>query len=399
MTSLLSARPAWVEINLDHLASNLAAIKKAIGSTTAIMVVVKADGYGHGAVAIATAALKAGASSLAVAFVEEAVELRRAGIEAPVLILGYTDPAQFPTLIQYRLIPTIFNVQTASQFSKRAVEEGLKLPIHLKVDTGMGRIGFLPEEFFDAAYRIKLMPGLKIEGLFTHFASADEEDQTYTKEQLLLFNRIIDHCTEKGLSFPLIHAANSAASIAYPGSRYNLIRYGIALYGCYPADSVIKYQLPLRPILAFKSRVVMVKEVPPGTAISYGCSYRTTKDTIIATVPVGYADGYSRLLSNRSSILIRGQRAKVVGRVCMDHLMADASLIPGVRPGDEVVLYGCQGGEEIKVEEVAGLIGTVNYELLCIINKRVPRFYFKDGKLIAIQDLIEKHDLQKFDQC
>lgn len=395
MSSLLSARPTWIEINLDHLTSNLQEIKAAIGPATQIMAVVKADGYGHGAVAIAEAALKAGASSLAVAFVEEAVGLRRAGIDAPVLVLGYTDPIHFHSLIEYRLTPTVFSLQTALELSKRAAAEKLIMPVQLKVDTGMGRIGFLPKEFVDAAYRISRMPGLKIEGVFTHFSSSDEEDQTYTREQKLLFDRMIDHCNDKGIAFPLIHAANSAAAMAYPDSRYNLIRFGISLYGCYPAEGIFKYRFKLRPILTFKSRVVMVKEVPPGTAISYGCTYRTNKDSIIATVPVGYADGYSRLLSNKGLVLIRGRRAMVVGRVCMDHLMVDATHIPGVRRGDEVVLYGRQGDEEIMIEEMAGLIDTVNYELLCIINKRVPRFYFKGGKLSAIQDLIESHDLQK----
>jgi alanine racemase len=389
MRSILSARPAWVEINLDHIEHNIRELRRLIGPITQIMAVVKADGYGHGAAAVSEAALKGGAGSLAVAFVEEAVELRRAGITAPILILGYTDPAQFSTLVRYKLTPTVFSFDTASRFSALAVENNVHLPLHLKVDTGMGRIGLLPEEVVGVVSRIIKLPGLSIEGIFTHLAAAEEFDQSYTGGQLRLFDRVIDRCLEKGIVFPLIHAANSAAAILTPSARYNLIRLGIALYGCYPSPGLDNGRLNLLPALTFKSRVVMVKEVPPGTSISYGCTYRTDQDTLIATIPVGYADGYSRLLSNRGHVLIRGVRAPVVGRICMDHLMADVSAIPGADRGDEVVIYGKQGAEDLKVEEAAGQIGTINYELLCAIDKRVPRFYFQDGKLASVHDFMQ----------
>ena len=393
MKSVLSARPVWAEINLDSITHNIREIKRIIGPATQIMAVVKADGYGHGAVRAAETALNAGASSLAVAFVEEAVELRQSGIEAPVLIFGYTDPARFSDLVEYKLTPTVFDFSTASALSGQAVERGIKLAIQLKVDTGMGRIGLLPDEAVEVIYRITRLPGLEIEGLYTHFASADDQDQSYTKEQLILFNRVIEYCQERGIRFPLIHAANSAASIAYPQTRLNLVRTGIAIYGHYPFSDLRRNLLNLLPALTLKSRVVMVKTLPPGSGVSYGSTYITDRETFVATIPVGYADGYNRLLSNRGSVLIRGRRAPVIGRVCMDHLMADVSSIPGACPGDEVVLFGRQGDAEFTVEEAAGMVGTINYELLCAIGKRVPRLYFREGKLVSIKDFTGNTDI------
>ncbi len=388
MNSLYSARPAWVEINLDAIAHNVEQVKTLAGSEVEIMAVVKADGYGHGAAAVAAAALEAGALSLAVAFVEEGIDIRRAGINAPVLLLGYTDPAQFPALVEYNLIPTVFGYDTALQLSALAVRKGITLPMHLKVDTGMGRIGLLPDEAVEVISRVVRMPGLKAEGLFTHLAAA-EEDNTYTMEQLHLFSRIIDHLKDRGVKFKYIHAANSAGSLKCQDSHYNLLRLGLSMYGYYPSPAMESGSVKLKPALTFKSRVVLVKKMPPGSAISYGCTYRTSEEALIATIPVGYADGYSRLLSNKSQVLIRGHRAQVVGRVCMDHLMADVTNIPGVHLNDEVVLYGKQGKEIITIEEIAGLIGTVNYELLCSIDKRVSRFYFQNDRLDSIHDFIE----------
>jgi alanine racemase len=389
MSSVFSARPAWVEINLDHIAHNISQFKALAGSNTEIMAVVKADGYGHGAAAVASAALSAGASSLAVAFVEEGVDLRRAGITAPILLLGYTDPLQFSSLIDFKLIPTVFGYDTALQYSALADSRGLTLPVHLKVDTGMGRVGLLPDEAVEVTARICRLPGLQVLGFFTHLAAAEAVDGSYTAEQIKLFNRIIECCSDKGITFKSIHAANSAASINCPDSYYNLMRLGLAMYGLYPSPELKGGPIDLRQAMTFKSRVVLVKKMPPGSSISYGCTYRTSREALIATIPVGYADGYSRLLSNKGQVLIRGQRAPVVGTICMDHLMVDVTRIPGVRLHDEVVLYGRQSGEEITVEETADLIGTVNYELLCAVDKRVSRYYFKEGRICSIHDFIE----------
>lgn len=391
MQTLFSARPAWAEINLDHLAHNVRQFKELIDPDTRLMAVVKADGYGHGAVEAAKTALAGGACSLAVAIVEEGIELRRSGIEAPILVFGYTAPSLFPALVEHNLTPTIFSLDSAVQLSKQAGEQNIILPLHVKVDTGMGRLGLLPEEAVETIARIVRLPGLKVEGLYTHLAAAEEEDPSYTNEQLVLFDRIVECCREKGVTIPIIHAANSAAGIAHPHARYNLVRLGLAMYGCYPSPHLRDSRVVLLPALAFKSRVVLVKRVPPGTAISYGCTYYTDDEALIATIPVGYGDGYSRLLSNRGQILVRGQRAPVVGRVCMDHLMADVSHIPGVHEGDEVVLYGRQGREEIEVDEVAALTGTISYEVLCAVAKRVPRLYFRNGCLAAIRDFINDY--------
>ncbi len=386
--SYLSARPAWAEINLDHIAHNVSQFRQQIGPMTQIMAVVKADGYGHGAVKVAEKALQSGASSLAVAFVEEAIDLRMAGIDAPILLLGYTDPAHFPNLVHYKLTPTVFGLDTALKLSALAVENNIIIPLHLKVDTGMGRIGLLPDEASEVAARTTRLPGLKIEGVFTHLAAAEDSDETYTNEQLLLFERIIETCRERGVAFPLVHAANSAAAINHFSAHYNLVRLGLAMYGCYPSSELRNKGINLLTALTFKSRIVLVKKVPAGTAISYGCTFRTDKDSLIATIPVGYADGYSRLLSNKGSVLIRGCRAPVVGTVCMDHLMVDVSHIPAVRLNDEVVLYGRQGEKEFTIEEAAEKVGTINYELLCAIGKRVPRYYFQDGKLSSVKDFV-----------
>ena len=394
MCSVYSARPAWVEINLDHIAHNVNQFRQLAATETQIMAVVKADGYGHGAAVVGKTALASGAESLAVAFVEEGIYLRQAGIDAPILLLGYTGPVQFATLIKYNLTPTVFDFPTAAEFSKQALAAGAVLPLHLKVDTGMGRVGLLPAEAAAVTEQIAGLPALKIEGLFTHLASAEDEDQSYTEEQLNKFSQVIETLKAKSISFPLIHAANSAAALKLPGARYNLIRLGLALYGHYPAASLSKCGITIKPALTFKSRLVMVKKLPPGSCISYGCTYKTAATELIATVPVGYADGYSRLLSNKGEVLIRGIRAPVVGRVCMDHLMVNVTHIPGAQRGDEVILYGSQGAEQIPVEEAAAKIGTVNYELLCAVGKRVSRFYYRDSRLVAIHDFI---DDQSFD--
>ncbi len=383
---VFGARPAWVEINLDHIAHNLREYRALTGEDTEIMAVVKADGYGHGASAVATAALQAGATRLAVAFVEEGIKLRRSGMKAPILILGYTGPEQFNALIDYDLTPAVFSYKTAQTLSILAVNRGAELPIHLKVDTGMSRVGLLPEEAVDVVCRIGRLPGLLVEGLMTHLAAADERNRDYTEGQLLLFSRIVESCREKGITFPSLHAANSAAAANYPHARLNMIRLGIALYGYYPSPVIEESSLRLIPALTFKSRVIMIKRVPAGTAVSYGCTYHTEEEALIATIPVGYADGYNRLLSNRADILIRGRRAPIAGRICMDHFMADVTSIPGVREGDEVVLYGRQGAGEISLEEVAVMTGTISYELLCAVSARVSRLYFQNGLLHSIDD-------------
>ncbi len=384
----LPLRPTWVEINLDHLRHNLQQFRRHIGPEVQIMAVVKADGYGHGAVEVARAALNAGASSLAVAMADEGIELRRAGIGAPVLLLGYTHPDQAPLMRKYRFTPVIYHLEAARGLSRWFAERGEVLPVHVKVDTGMGRVGVAPREAVDFIGAVATMPGLKLEGVLTHFAAADEEDRSFTEAQLEQFEGILEACRARGIEIPIKHAANSAAALQYPDSRYNLVRLGIILYGCYPSPLFASDLLQLRPVLSFKSKIIFCKEVPPGTTISYGCTYRTSRPTRIATVPAGYADGYHRSLSNRGEVLVRGKRAPIVGRICMDQFMIDVTAVDGAKEGDEVVLYGRQGNGEITVDEVAGKLGTINYELLCNVGKRVPRLYLREGRVVLVRDLL-----------
>jgi alanine racemase len=385
---LFPLRPTWVEINLDHIRHNLEQFQRHLGPQVQIMVVVKADGYGHGAVEVARAALSAGASSLAVAMPDEGIELRRAGIEAPVLLLGYTEPDHAPLLRKYRLTPVLYQLETARAISGWFGERGEILPVHVKVDTGMSRVGVPPGEAAEFISALSGLPGLRLEGILTHFAAADEKDSAYTEMQTEMFEGILAACRARGIEIPLVHAANSAAALQHPHSRYNLIRLGISLYGGYPSPLFDSDPLRLRPALAFKSKIIFLKTVPPGTSVSYGCTYRTAKESLIATVPAGYADGYHRALSNTGEVLVRGRRAPVVGRICMDQFMADVSGVPGAAEGDEVVLYGCQGDERISVDEVAEKLGTINYEVLCSVGKRVPRLFLTQGRVVRARDLL-----------
>jgi alanine racemase len=384
-------RPTRAEIDLDCIGHNVNEFRRLLGPEVQIMAVVKAGGYGHGAVEAARAALAAGATALAVAFQEEGVELRCAGITAPVLLLGYTEPCQAPQLVEHHLTPVVFDWEAAEGLSRRLVGQGARLPVHVKVDTGMGRLGVAPGEAVEFAARVAALPGLALEGLLTHFAAADDDGEgaAFTETQLRRFDQVVAGCRQRGLAIAQIHAANSAAAAAYPRSRYNLVRLGLTLYGCYPAGWLEESAaVRLQPVLAFKSRLVLVKDVPAGTPISYGCTYRTGRQAVIGTVPVGYADGYSRGLSNRGEVLVRGRRAPVVGRVCMDQFMVDLTDIPGAARGDEVVLYGRQGDEAIPVEAVAGALGTISYEVLCALGKRVPRVYLREGRVAAVRDIL-----------
>ncbi len=384
MSDLSHLRPTRAEINLDNIGHNVSEFRRLLGPGVQIMAVVKADGYGHGSVEVARTALQAGASCLAVALVEEALELRRAGIEAPVLLLGYTDPVAVPLLLRHSLTPALFDLETARLFSSRCAAEGRILPVHLKIDTGMGRIGVRPAEAAGFIAAVSRLPGLKLEGIFTHLSSADGDDdnaKAYTAGQLQLFDGVIAAAREQGVLPSLCHAANSAAAVLFPQSRYNLVRIGISLYGCYPALWMQNHAaVKLLPAMSLKSKIVFLKGVPPQTPLSYGRTYCTAGKSAIATVPIGYADGYHRRLSNRGEVLVCGRRAPVVGRICMDQMMIDVSHIDGAAEGDEVVLYGNQGSESITVEEVAQLLGTINYELLCNVGKRVPRSYLKQGR-------------------
>ena len=341
------------------------------------MGVVKANAYGHGACEVAGAVLDAGAFMLGVASLEEGLNLRGGGIDAPVLILGYTDPRHTPLLQEGRLTPTIFNWEGARDLAEQARGLGCRMGFHLKLDTGMGRLG--PPDLRDAILlleRVSALSPLKLEGVYTHFAAADEVDREFTRQQIDLFHQFLNAADRKGIHVPLRHAANTAAAIEYPEAALDMVRLGIGIYGCYPSSAVDRRKVRLQAAFALKSRVVFLKRVPAGTPISYGGRYRAPRDTMVATVPLGYGDGLNRHLSSGGAMLVRGQRVPIAGTVCMDMTMLDVGLLSGVREGDEVVAYGHQWSEEISIDAVATQLETISYEVLCNVNSRVPRLYF-----------------------
>lgn len=366
----------WAEIDLSRLEHNYHALRSLLPHGCRFLGVVKADAYGHGAVQVAQRLESLGAEYLAVACLEEAIQLRKAGITAPVLILGVT-PAEFAdSLLDFGLTQTVESLETASALSKAAASRGETLKIHVKADTGMSRLGFLCDEeqletSAEEITRVCALPGLHAEGIFTHFADADS-NEAYTMLQLTRFLNLLDRLRERGLTFEIRHCAASAAVLKYPCTHLDMVRPGIALYGHYPAPDM-EYTCPLEPVMSLKTRVVSVRQLPAGTKVSYGCTHELTRDSRLAVLPVGYADGFSRLYSDRLEVEIRGKKAPLMGRVCMDLCMIDVTDIPGVSPGDTVTLYG----DETPVESGAELAGTISYELLCAVSPRVPRVFKK----------------------
>ncbi len=369
-------RPAWVEIDLDALSHNVREIRRVTDPRAQVMAVVKANGYGHGLEQVSRVALTSGATWLGVALLQEAVLLREKGLAAPVVVLGYTPERDAEEVVAREISQTVFTEEGGRALAAAARRLGKKAKVHIKVDTGMGRLGFpASEKAVEVICGLAELPELEIEGIYTHFATADEPDKGYAQEQFLRFQEVLRKLEERGLAVGLRHCANSAALLDLPYTHLDLVRPGITIYGLYPSPNVRHDLVSLKPVMAVKARVALVKEVPPGTGISYGRTYVTSKRTLVATIPLGYADGYPRLLSNRSEVLVKGKRAPVIGRICMDHLMVDVTHIPGVAQGDEVVLLGKQGEQEISADELAGLLGTINYEVVCMVSERLPRVY------------------------
>jgi alanine racemase len=372
------ARPTIAEIDLAALAFNVREISAVLNGSAELLAVVKADAYGHGAVPVARALAEAGVRMLGVACLEEGAELRRAGLVLPVLILAGIQNGEAEEIIRHRLTPVLHNLEIARVLNEEAGKRGVQLPVHLKVDTGMNRLGVCWREWPAVLDLFRAWPNLRIEGLMSHFSAAESgkpEDQAFTAEQTARFQDCLE--TLKKIAQPrYIHLANSAGSILRAEARYNLVRPGLMLYGLRPSPS-LNGRISLKPVLRWKTEVLSMKRVCTGDPVSYGRTFTCSGEAIIATLPVGYADGYSRRLSNHGEVLIRGRRAKIAGIVCMDLTMVDVTEIPGVRNGDEVVLLGRQGSEEISATEMAGWTGTIPYEVLCAIGKRVPRFYLQ----------------------
>ena len=373
-------------INLEAIYKNIENVKRILHDKTKIMAVLKADGYGHGAIPIAKT-LDSLVDYYGVAIIEEGIELRRVGITKPILVLGFTPKEHYKKIVEYDIIQTIYQYDMALDLSKEALLQGKKLKVHIKLDTGMSRIGFSPSpKSIETIKKINQLEGIEIEGIFTHFAKADDKDKTMAKNQLRIFLDFIDRLEKEGVHIPTKHGSNSAGVIDIPDANLDMVRCGILTYGLYPSDEVDQEKLPLMPALELKSCVIQVKELEKGIGVGYGSTYITEKKTKIATIPVGYGDGYPRSLSNIGRVLINGKSASIIGRICMDQFMVDVSDIKDIKIGDEVTLIGKDMDEFISVEELASLADSFNYEFVCDLGKRIPReFYFK-GKKIGTLD-------------
>ncbi|HEY65189.1 MAG TPA: alanine racemase [Caldilineae bacterium] len=366
------SRPTWLEIDVNAVSDNVRLVQEIVGPHVQIMAVVKANAYGHGLQQIAHAAVAGGATMLGVACLSETYLLREGGIDVPMLVLGYTPAWQADEVVRHGVRVTLFDFQTATALSQAACSLGQPAYVHIKVDTGMGRLGVLPDEAPDFVEMVARLPGIEVEGVFTHFSVADEADKGYTYWQLERFRGVLEAVQARGIHVPLVHAANSAALLTVPESRFNMVRLGIAMYGLPPSGET---PLPsgFRRALTWKTLVAQVKTLPPGSFVSYGNTYRTRGAERIAVIPVGYADGFRRAPTHWGNVLVHGQRAPIVGRVCMDQTMINVTHIPDVRQDDEVVLIGRQGDDEITPDEVAVHLGTISYEVISEILARVPR--------------------------
>ncbi len=368
-------RPAWADVDLDAVASNVRAIKGRLAPGARLCAVVKADGYGHGAAAVARAALAAGASCLAVAIADEGIELRRLGFREPILILGYTGPEGARRAAGWGLSVTVLDEEGARLASEAAVQMGRPVRVHLKVDTGMGRLGASPGEAPGLARRIAALPGIELEGVFSHFAASDAREPDFAREQLGIFREVLVRMEESALRVPLRHIANSAGILYLPESHLDMVRLGISMYGL-RASSERACPAALRPAMALRAKVVQTREIPVGATVSYGRTFRAARPTRVAVLPLGYADGLSRALSNRGSVGFDSGRAPIIGRICMDQCMADVTDLPAVRTGDTATFFG-PGGPP--VSEVADLLGTIDYEVTCAVGRRVPRICSGQG--------------------
>lgn len=374
----------YARVDLDAIEYNMEQMKKHIGDDAQIIAVVKMDGYGHGAAPIARMfEEKDYIWGYATASLEEAISLRNSGIEKPILVLGCVFPEQYEDMLTYDIRTTIYMEETAREISKAAQKLGKTACFHIKIDTGMGRLGFLPnQESIQKIAEISRLPHVNVEGVFTHFAKADETDKSYTLTQHEKFTWVKNALEEAGIHITYYHCDNSAGIIDFPDMKHNLVRAGIATYGMYPSDEVHKEAVSLRPALELISHVTFVKEVEAGESISYGGIFTAQKRMKVATVPVGYGDGYSRGLSNKADVLIHGKRARILGRVCMDQFMVDVTDIPDVKFMDQVVLVGYDQNEHIPVEELSAVCGRFNYEFVCCLGRRIPRVYTKGGEVV-----------------
>lgn len=378
-------RRTWAEVDLDAIAHNIKEIRQITNPDSKIMAVVKADAYGHGFLEVTRTLLENGADRLAVAVLQEGKQLRSRGVTVPILILGASSEENVEDLINFDITPSVFDYEFAKALSYEAERKEKVTKIHIKIDTGMSRIGFLAgddnEAIAEEILKISGLPYIEIEGIFSHFAASDELDREYT---LLQYNRFMNVCEcleRRGLTIPIKHICNSAGIMMYPEMHLDMVRPGVILYGMYPSDEVDKSKLDLIPAMTLKSQVTMVKEVEAGRGVSYGKTYITDKKTKIATVPVGYADGYLRKLAQSGKMIVNGTKVPIIGRICMDQCMIDVTNVHNIYKGDEVIIFGREG---VTVDDLAAWLGTINYEVSCVIGKRIPRIYTKNQKAVKV---------------
>ncbi len=381
----------WAEIDLDALKFNIEEIRKITDKNAMVMAVVKADGYGHGAVECSKLLLENGADRLAVSCFDEAVQLRRAGIDAPILILGASFDEETDGIVENDITACVFSYDFAKVLSESAKKHSKTAKIHIKIDTGMSRLGYVAadddEKVVDEILRISKLSGIEIEGIFSHLSTADEADKEYTELQFERFCTLCELLEKRGIVIPVKHIANSAAIMMYPKMHLDMVRAGNIIYGLYPSDEVDKSRLELKKVMRLKSRITMVKELMEDRGVSYGKMYITERKTKIATVPVGYADGYTRMLNGKAKMIANGTPVDVIGKICMDQCMIDVTNVHNIKAGDEVVIFGA---DTVTADTLAKNIGTINYEIVCMISKRIPRIYIKDGRTVRTLNYLSK---------
>ena len=380
----------WCEVDTDALKWNIKQVRNLVGSDVKIAAVVKANAYGHGSLEIMEYLIEAGAEFIVVSSVNEAIEMRKKYKKVQTLVLGVTQDENAEEAIRWGVTQTVASEAQAKKLSEIAGEIGMGVSCHIKLDTGMNRIGFkVSEEAADTIVRISKLPGIHVNGMFSHFATADEEDKTFSNLQFARFREMDEMLKKRGLRIPIRHMANSAAIMEMPETYMDMVRSGIITYGIYPSDEVDRSKINLRPAMSLRSRISFIKTLKGEEGVSYGLTEKAGPGTVIATIPVGYADGYLRAFSSRGEVIVKGRRAKIIGRVCMDQMMIDVTDIEGVSVGDTVTLFGRDGSEYISIEELAEKAGTISYELLCAVGRRVPRAFIKDGNLVKITNYLD----------
>jgi len=381
-------RAVWAEINLDNLKNNIQEVKRVVKKDTIVTAVIKADGYGHGAVEIAGVLLENGADRLAVATLSEAIELRKNYKKEEILILGYTPSDMAYEVVFNNITQTVYSFEQAKMFSSEALKQSKNVKLHIKLDTGMNRLGMkIDEDTIKDIIKISKLDNIILEGIFTHFAVADEKDKEYTYRQVEKFNFIVEELEQAGVYIPIKHVSNSAAIIDLKDLNYNMVRAGIMLYGLYPSNDVIKKNVNLKEVMSLKAKLSHVKDIDANVGVSYGLIFKSDEKTKIGTLPLGYADGFTRMYTSKAKCIVNGSIKDIVGRICMDQCMVNLGELDA-KVGDEVILFGEKDGLKISIDDVANYINTINYEVVCMISKRVPRVYKLENKIVKVKDYL-----------